>query len=582
MTRVCSTTGLGATDAVSTLALLATLGVIATVVTSRTETFAGTVQAQASRQAQYHVDINSPNCDDSPGHGSQSSPYCSLRYVSTIAEPGDTFLIKSGRYGNGPVAFTRSGTATAPITYKAVGDVVIGSFDDLADERFQATEIANVYALDYDFKRPGGHKLLQTFFDPILVDDPNATIFTMRDDDGPLIVSNVTDRDTLARIEGTWFVDGAVGKLYVHPYGNRQPSSSRTDFVMAHRVYGSLAIDRKTKYNVFDGFRLSYLANYSFQVLGSSNRVLNLKFQAVGFRIMGTSNYAENITVTHNITRGETWEWHYSGQGGGIGVGGVNNRLRNLHLYHNWNSTVDTDVASSAVIDGLRTHGAPNHCGSVGGEWAKGGGGNVVRNVVKYNCQDYFYLNETDHVVIEHATVPGGIFLQAIRQPIRGVTVRNSILGGSWSWNQGVSKAITCDWEAASLFENNIISSKATIKHCEDAVTYAISDYVDKCQRGVLTHCMTVRGNILVSDFKAVIKDGMWHAGLGDTWDVTLVPGSPAIDRGIGSGVASDIAGVARPQGRASDIGAYEYCPRGCATSPIALTAPLNFRDASK
>jgi hypothetical protein len=239
---------------------------------------------------------------------------------------------------------------------------------------------------------------------------------------------------------------------------------------------------------------------------------------------------------------------------------------------------VDTEIAKGAVIDGLRTHGAPNHCGSVGGEWAKGGGGNVVRNVVKYNCQDYFFLHETDQLVIEHATVPGGIFLRGIRQPFRGVTVRNSIFGGSWTWNWRLSTPITCDWEAASLFENNIISSKATIKHCEDAVNYPLPDYVDKCQKGVLTNCMTVRGNILVSDFKAVIKDGMWNAALGDTWDVTLTPGSPAIDRGIGSGAATDIAGVARPQGRASDIGAYEYCPRGCASSSHVPTAPLNFR----
>jgi hypothetical protein len=90
---------------------------------------------------------------------------------------------------------------------------------------------------------------------------------------------------------------------------------------------------------------------------------------------------------------------------------------------------------------------------------------------------------------------------------------------------------------------------------------------------------MTVRQNILISDFKAVIKDGMWSSSLEDTWDVTLVPGSPAIDRGIGSGATTDIAGAARPQGRASDIGAYEYCPRGCAgSSPVLPTAPSNFR----
>jgi MYXO-CTERM domain-containing protein len=42
---------------------------------------------------------------------------------------------------------------------------------------------------------------------------------------------------------------------------------------------------------------------------------------------------------------------------------------------------------------------------------------------------------------------------------------------------------------------------------------------------------------------------------------------SPAIDQGtdLGAGFAADIEGVARPQGAAWDIGAYEYCEGGCA-----------------
>ena len=66
-----------------------------------------------------------------PGFGSESRPFCTLRYVSTIAVPGNTFLIKTGRYNDGPLKFLRSGTATAPITYRALGDVVIGSYEDV-------------------------------------------------------------------------------------------------------------------------------------------------------------------------------------------------------------------------------------------------------------------------------------------------------------------------------------------------------------------------------------------------------------------------------------------------------------------
>lgn len=47
--------------------------------------------------------------------------------------------------------------------------------------------------------------------------------------------------------------------------------------------------------------------------------------------------------------------------------------------------------------------------------------------------------------------------------------------------------------------------------------------------------------------------------------DLTLRPGSPAIDQGSAVGAPMlDLAGTARPQGVAVDIGAYEYCEGEC------------------
>jgi hypothetical protein len=44
-----------------------------------------------------------------------------------------------------------------------------------------------------------------------------------------------------------------------------------------------------------------------------------------------------------------------------------------------------------------------------------------------------------------------------------------------------------------------------------------------------------------------------------------LADGSPAIDKGDATGApATDFAGVARPQGAAVDIGAYEHCTGSC------------------
>jgi hypothetical protein len=231
-----------------------------------------------------------------------------------------------------------------------------------------------------------------------------------------------------------------------------------------------------------------------------------------------------------------------------------------VHIYHNWNSSIGGDTAPGLIIDGLRAHGAPNHCNVVGSDV-------TVRNAVLYNCQDYFYLHQTSNVLIEHSVNPSGISLQGISGPVGNVTVRNSILTGTFGYTSA-SKPEHCAWESNSLLENNVISSAATIERCADGRAYPITEYITNCQRGVFTGCMTIRNNQTVSDFRTVIKDGMWTAALGDQWDVTLVTNSPAIDSGTASGAARDLLGVLRPQGTAPDIGVYENCRSGCSSTP--------------
>jgi hypothetical protein len=56
----------------------------------------------------------------------------------------------------------------------------------------------------------------------------------------------------------------------------------------------------------------------------------------------------------------------------------------------------------------------------------------------------------------------------------------------------------------------------------------------------------------------------MWthaDAGFAAPGDYHLVPGSPAVDRAVGSSVAVDLEGNGRPAGAASDLGAYELQP---------------------
>jgi parallel beta-helix repeat protein len=70
-------------------------------------------QAATSR----FVAVNNPSCSDS-GPGTGAKPFCSIIRAAEVAIAGDTVVVSAGTYV-GEVVPVNSGTATAPITYRA-------------------------------------------------------------------------------------------------------------------------------------------------------------------------------------------------------------------------------------------------------------------------------------------------------------------------------------------------------------------------------------------------------------------------------------------------------------------------------
>jgi len=505
----------------------------------------------------YYVNIDDPNCADVTGAGTQERPYCTMRYTASVAWPGREYIISSKRDWTGPVEFTRSGTSTAPIIWRSTTNTVIGCFTDIRDEDFVATAVPGVFSM----AAPAGI-VWQTFYPKIVVDDPNPSYYEMVDTDGPLALAAAPDDTVLATIEGTFRRDATTGILRVHPYGSRMPSITATDFV----VQGGRCVQftTNTKFNVFDGFTITYGSIYNFAIKGTGNIVRNTKWIGVPGSISGTGNTLENYSATHVHARDASgnWLWHLRGTGLTFDVNGANHRLMNGRAWHSWNVGISTeDVTGGVVIDGFTGHGSPNHCG-VG----TGGALNVTgRNITLYNCQDYQWLYDTQNMIMEHMSLPGGgIALSSNRRTLGPITVRNSIFSGTIRHVVGLQVPFAnqgCTWEKGSVMENNIISTTATIERCDPTpTTYPILTYMAKCASGEFTDCMTIRNNQLVdpANWKSVMKDGMWSEPLNDSWDVNLVPQSPAIDFGVASGATTDIVGTARPQGIAMDAGVYE------------------------
>jgi hypothetical protein len=175
--------------------------------------------------------------------------------------------------------------------------------------------------------------------------------------------------------------------------------------------------------------------------------------------------------------------------------------------------------------------------------------------------------------------------------------VYNNILVGS-----GTSGLRVNDLQGTVFIYNNVLYNNGSNGIYEDEHAQF---QVQRAGTGLLTF----RNNILYAEsgetyywlepglLPSVLNAGnnLWfNAGTAPAWDVHSVnadplfvhvstkdfhlqPGSPAIDTGINTGVASDYEGVSRPQGRAFDIGAYEYTSGGVSVDEDRVTFPDSF-----
>ncbi|MET7864131.1 DUF1565 domain-containing protein [Micromonospora taraxaci] len=74
--------------------------------------------AQAAANPANELYVSGKHC--APGaDGSEEAPYCTISAAAAVVQPGQTVLVQPGNYPE-TVTFTRSGTESAPITFRAV------------------------------------------------------------------------------------------------------------------------------------------------------------------------------------------------------------------------------------------------------------------------------------------------------------------------------------------------------------------------------------------------------------------------------------------------------------------------------
>lgn len=90
---------------------------------------------------------SSSNCSDS-GTGTITQPYCTIQPALDAVSPGQSVYIEPGSYA-GPIAVTRSGTATAPITITAPTPSAGGAYSTSVQGTNAATPVIAITNVQY-------------------------------------------------------------------------------------------------------------------------------------------------------------------------------------------------------------------------------------------------------------------------------------------------------------------------------------------------------------------------------------------------------------------------------------------------
>jgi parallel beta-helix repeat protein len=227
---------------------------------------------------------------------------------------------------------------------------------------------------------------------------------------------------------------------------------------------------------------------------------------------------------------------HYNGYG--IYIAGPNNLVDGNNIYDNSNAGIHIyngagDAPDNNIIRNNRIHDIV-HAGNTAQVWG----------ILVIGSNNQIYNNVISGINVgDVATGNAGIAVTRSGNMIYNNTVANNTNTGIYLDSGAVSTDV----------RNNIV-------------------YASTGSNLVNQGSATVQSNNLIGVDPRFVN--------GSANNFQLQSGSPAIDAGVSvSAVTVDLAGVARPQGRAPDIGAYEYRAGQTASAPpVVPSAPSNLK----
>ncbi|HWG22748.1 PKD domain-containing protein [Actinospica sp.] len=175
-----------------------------------------------------YVSSNDPSCSDN-GSGTYAVPFCSIQAAANVVSPGDVVEIELGSYA--PVTITRSGTASAPITFTgyasqtgvvgndanaasdltlsgasyinveslttgqaATAEIAIDGGSNITISHVSAKNVISPHALHITGGASAVTVVDSYFFEPVLIDGgATGTVFTTNETTAPVAVAGATN-----------------------------------------------------------------------------------------------------------------------------------------------------------------------------------------------------------------------------------------------------------------------------------------------------------------------------------------------------------------------------------------------------
>lgn len=456
--------------------------------------------------------------------GTEAQPWATLRKAAASVQPGDTVRIRAGGYFE-PSGWnvTRAGTAQESITYQAYGDGEVRITPSTVIPEGDWTYVkGQIYSTQV--KRKPEYVFQNAY--PLHPPGDRGEIYSVDE-----------------MFPNSFYVSGTT--LYVWLDDGANPSKSVMRAASSHVVEL-----RDCHYTIFDGLTVEYGFN-GFKDQGKATHHVtyrNCTIRSIGSQ--GIQPVPQDSVIERSL---------FQKIGSNKFLHGIYNSKPGLIVRHN----VFEEIAGAAIHQFNQNSPAGGKC-----EFYS----NIFRKPRKMTmrspaARSPYYVEiiawgEGDNLIYNNVFYGegkrGGISLNSINNRVYHNTFAGSAYGIEFHTGKAGNQVFNNIFQdAASSFL--IWPAKALSQTLDYNIYYnADVDAPPRWQRDGVTH----RTFDAYQQVAGETHSRYQNPGLAGAADAHLRPGSPAIDAGATlDGVTVDADGVARPQGPACDIGAYEAKP---------------------